>query len=149
VAHGLLDRSWVSDIKGALTVQVLREYLLWPSLGNLVIKGIGVDCDVLWKFLIYWGFIHSLIPPNHFNTRVPKLGLLWYLLENWQLTEGEADRHLWKQSNSGVYSVTQLTRPFFMVQSALRLGKGSRKLGLLLAVNSLHGLCLRGAAGQW
>jgi hypothetical protein len=25
--------------------------------------------------LIYWGFKHSSIPPNHFNPRVPKLGL--------------------------------------------------------------------------
>jgi hypothetical protein len=25
--------------------------------------------------LIYWGFIHSSIPLNHFNTRVSKLGL--------------------------------------------------------------------------
>jgi hypothetical protein len=42
-------------------------------------EGIGVDCDVLWEFLIYWGFIYSLIPPNHFNTRVPKLGLKVFL----------------------------------------------------------------------
>jgi hypothetical protein len=26
--------------------------------------------------LIYWGFKHSSIPPNHFNPRVPKLGLI-------------------------------------------------------------------------
>ena len=44
-------------------------------MGNLVMKGIGVDCDVLWEFLIYWGFIHSPIHSNHFNTRIPKLGL--------------------------------------------------------------------------
>jgi hypothetical protein len=30
----------------------------------------------LGEFLIYWGFKHSSIPPNHFNPRVPKLGLI-------------------------------------------------------------------------
>jgi hypothetical protein len=29
----------------------------------------------LGEFLIYWGFKHSSIPPNHFNPIVPKLGL--------------------------------------------------------------------------
>jgi hypothetical protein len=44
-------------------------------LDTLVMRGVEVDCDVLQEFLTYWGFILSLIPPNHFNTRVPKLGL--------------------------------------------------------------------------
>jgi hypothetical protein len=53
----------------------LSEALLRASLDTLVMRGVEVDWDVLWEFLTYWGFIHSLIPPNHFNTRVPKLGL--------------------------------------------------------------------------
>lgn len=55
--------------------QISNFSSLRSSLGNLVMEGIEVDCNVLCKFLIYLGFIHSLIPPNHFNTKVPKLGL--------------------------------------------------------------------------
>jgi hypothetical protein len=45
------------------------------GLGTLGMRRIEVDWDVLGEFLIYWGFKHSSIPPNHFNPRVPKLGL--------------------------------------------------------------------------
>jgi hypothetical protein len=38
-------------------------------------RRIEVDWDVLGEFLIYWRFKHSSIPPNHFNPRIPKLGL--------------------------------------------------------------------------
>jgi hypothetical protein len=38
------------------------------------------DWDVLRGGLIYCGFEHPLIPPNHSNSRVPKLGVvgLWW-----------------------------------------------------------------------
>lgn len=39
VAQGLLNRTWVSDITGALTVQLLLEYLLiWDMVDGLVLQ---------------------------------------------------------------------------------------------------------------
>lgn len=57
------------------TLQLCSLWRIRASLDTLVMRGVQVDWDVLQEFLTYWGFIHSLIPPNHFNTRVPKLGL--------------------------------------------------------------------------
>jgi hypothetical protein len=53
-----------------------NEQALKLGLGTLGMRRIEVDWDVLGEFLIYWGFKHSSIPPNHFNPIVPKLGLI-------------------------------------------------------------------------
>jgi hypothetical protein len=39
VSQALFNRSWVSDIKAALTVQVLMEYLLiWELVESMVLQ---------------------------------------------------------------------------------------------------------------
>ena len=44
VAQGLLNRTWVKDITGALTVQVLVEYLqIWNLVENQTINAIAED----------------------------------------------------------------------------------------------------------
>jgi len=50
VAQGLLNRTWVKDITGALTVQVLVEYLqIWNLVENQTINAIAED-KFLWKW---------------------------------------------------------------------------------------------------
>jgi hypothetical protein len=39
VSQALLNRSWVSDFKGALTVQILVEYLhIWDLVDGIVLQ---------------------------------------------------------------------------------------------------------------
>jgi hypothetical protein len=57
-----------------------QSNFLRSSLDTLGIRGIGVDWDVLWEFLIYWGFKHSSIPSKHSNPRVSKLSLKCFLV---------------------------------------------------------------------
>jgi hypothetical protein len=46
VQEALLNRRWISDIKGALTVEVLVEYIqLWDILSDVVLQqGISQTC---------------------------------------------------------------------------------------------------------
>jgi hypothetical protein len=49
VAHALFGRSWVHDVKGALTVQVLFEYLqVWDFVEEVVLQPDGPD-QFRWK----------------------------------------------------------------------------------------------------
>jgi len=50
VADALHNRRWISDIKGALTVQVLIEYIhLWQRLSNVVLQP-EVEDTHIWQF---------------------------------------------------------------------------------------------------
>ena len=50
VYDAISGRRWISDIKGALNMQVLIEYLhLWDLLSNIELQA-GVDYTHIWRF---------------------------------------------------------------------------------------------------
>ena len=49
VAQAIQNRRWVGDIKGALTIEVLIEYLhIWDTVDNLLLRSDVQDCYT-WK----------------------------------------------------------------------------------------------------
>jgi hypothetical protein len=82
VAQALQDRNWVHDIRGALSVQVLVEYLqLWNLLGNVKLQ-LGTHDQLSWR-LSNHGIYSSKSAYEAFFTGTIKFGPWRCIWKTW------------------------------------------------------------------